>query len=696
MVCLAGWKRPRSWRDWLAFVVFDLGTVVVSITDVITDVTVAISYWNRGYRTFFILSSGILGLASCIFSIMFVGIFFQDRFHLHRELKDRGLPNSVNLILHGCLALLLAPFGQAFPVIMWAIETFYPLSGHQDQDVAWRVADNGVVELVRPVTAAELEALVLALELDEVAAELLLEQNVLLQWQAGDPLREYLKQQAAKHAPFVAEAISESIPQSLLQLVALIVISQQDPGQVNYVSILSISLSILSIISKSYICSLSMARQIFVFKMTTICYDGVALFYIFASLFLAQPGDPLTVTVRFLGREMDGLSAAWVYTMTGFVGWLLLFVCLICMDEFICEVHRICNETGTRAKRCSFLMEHLVASFGFMVMGAAFLLPVLVLLVGANVSLLALAIARIEEGFHEPWFPFYNRVLRLLQGPDFKSKLRAYNQVAIRAQWEGHRYSVVPGDLGEVVLAEDLHPSAFGIRDQQALNLFNVCADPDLSLSRLRQQTVSDAWSMLLRFNKQTRYRGGVGAGGGPARYPCFVRFMAARTWFFTTYAGVNVILFVVTSAMTVLYPVISLGFTIHRHIHVGWGDALDGARLFQLILFTTAAALFCVIAWLLCGAVPRYIKCLWHMTPMKRTVENVTACSRKMLELPDQCTKSQLLEGLFRKIVQEYSKMSGRSERDIVKEVDERAESKTSPALGYAMELVHILSRAA
>ena len=42
--------------------------------------------------------------------------------------------------------------------------------------------------------------------------------NHLLRWEGDDPLRAYLKEQAVKHAPFVAEAICESIPQSLVQV----------------------------------------------------------------------------------------------------------------------------------------------------------------------------------------------------------------------------------------------------------------------------------------------------------------------------------------------------------------------------------------------------------------------------------------------------------------------------------------------
>jgi hypothetical protein len=461
------WERPRTAKGWATFVVFDLGTVAVSVTDVVTDMSVMTHYYRKGYMSFFYLSASIFGLSSLIFSMIFIGVFVQGRFKLYRYMKEtKKWPKSVNLLIHALLCLVLAPVGQVFPVWVWAAETFWPQNaapnnnnrnnnGGVDRD-AYRIilpdhnqgaavgaapgpgaagavgaapgaagavgaapgaagaagaapgAAGAVgvaggpgaaaprahvrVELRRALAVADLDALILQLQTDQrnaEAANAMLPANLpplpvaannpthnnnnnnnnnnnppqpqpqpqpqpvnvfddddatqlrlanhLLRWEGDDPLRAYLKQQAAKHAPFVAEAICESIPQSLVQLVALIVIGQSEPDHVDWVSVFSIVLSILSIVSKSYIVSISMIREIFTFKMLAICYDVVCLFYIFASLFLTT-GDgsgpenfgsslPLLRPVGMEGgRHVDTLSFVWIWSTIALSAWLFLAV----------------------------------------------------------------------------------------------------------------------------------------------------------------------------------------------------------------------------------------------------------------------------------------------------------------------------------------------------------------------------------
>jgi len=129
-----------------------------------------------------------------------------------------------------------------------------------------------------------------------------------------------------------------------LQLVALIVIGQNEPNHVDWVSVFSIVLSILSIVSKSYIVSISMLRDIFTFKMLAICYDVVCLFYIFASLFLyddaAADGDGEGWSLPLLrpmgvegGRRVDVLSFVWIWSSVALSTWLFLALATLLMDE---------------------------------------------------------------------------------------------------------------------------------------------------------------------------------------------------------------------------------------------------------------------------------------------------------------------------------------------------------------------------
>merc|ERR1712093_870609 len=96
----------------------------------------------------------------------------------------------------------------------------------------------------------------------------------------------------------------------------------------DWLSVLSIILSIVSIISKSYIVSISMVRSIFTFKMLAITYDTIALFYIFSSLFLAAPDDPDTIILPFIHRGVDPLSAMWLAGLFFITVWLWVVVLL--------------------------------------------------------------------------------------------------------------------------------------------------------------------------------------------------------------------------------------------------------------------------------------------------------------------------------------------------------------------------------
>ena len=196
------------------------------------------------------------------------------------------------------------------------------------------------------------------------------------------PAAAYLKQQAAKHAPFVAEAICESIPQSLVQLVALIVIGQSEPDHVDWVSVFSIVLSILSIVSKSYIVSISMIREIFTFKMLAICYDVVCLFYIFASLFLTTATGPAPKTSGLrcrcsapsAWRAADTPTAllVWIWSTIALSAWLFLAVRTLLVlaglflfecPSYICVCVCVCVCSKRQTITLAFEMKHVAINF---------------------------------------------------------------------------------------------------------------------------------------------------------------------------------------------------------------------------------------------------------------------------------------------------------------------------------------------
>lgn len=692
--------RPRTRSEWVRFVVLDLGTVVVSVSDIVTDVTVILNYWRMGYYGFAYLSFAVLCLSSFVFSITYVGVFAQDRYSVFSDLKAHLPSRALNLLLHGLAAVVLTPIGQVFPVVIWALETFWPVSKNQVvvADTPSTAIEHGRLVLLRPVTDAELVALADEYELTMEDEILLRKRNFQLRWGDGDPLREYLKAQAMRHAPFVGEAITESVPQSLIQVVALIVIGQAHPNHVDWVSVVSILLSIVSIVSKSYIVSISMVRSIFRFKMIAICFDVVTLFFVFASLFLATEDTPHTLPLPLLDRRVDVLSFVWLAQLVLFTGWLYFVWLVIGVDTYVTSAldrllaHRDRVTVGEVA-------DALFVAVGLLIIGTAMWLPLMVVLCAANVSFVVVVLKNLEEVFPEEMYPFYNQVLRLLQGPDFKTKLQAYNLVAIAAEYGGSQAYLGPDKGNFMRTSQD----ALAVCDAERLSLreFRRATDKNTSFS-----------AMLAEFNKDTRnfaqdqqskHLSDVcpGCTWLLDRVIRPVRLLALRGSIILT-----VTLYLGLSLSTLLFPPTSFALAVHdRYFHDGGGPtALDGVYTFQLILFMASLALFICILRDSFTVLPWYFRALNHMVPVRRT--NLTVVSKALGMKPEDLGKNHnihstinidaVMDFMFKRVVAVYSARSGRSEADVWCEVHANAESADTTATAHCMECLHLLGRAA
>lgn len=714
---------------------FDIGTVVVSITDVLTDVTVILSYHSRGFMTFFWLSSGVLFISSLVFSIMFVGIFLQDRCNLFQNLKDDyKLSKTTNLLLHFLVAAVLSPFGQTFPVIIWAAETFYPHQHRANAAAGAVTLEDGRLELKKPLSDAEIEDMIERHGLMGDAAAELRERNLKMRWEQGDQLREYLKKQMLKHAPFVGEAITESVPQSLIQLVALIVIGQMVAGEddadgsVDWLSVLSIILSIVSIISKSYIVSISMVRSIFTFKMLAITYDTIALFYIFSSLFLGDSSDPGAIEVPILNRALDPLSAIWLYGMVFITVWLYFVWLIFGFDISYTDWEKRIKTANSRAAVRSITIEHAVMSIGFLAIGTVLWLPLMVVLTACNVSFVLVALKNLEEPFNEDYFPLYSRVLRLFaSGEDLKTKIQAYNCVAIECQYEsahGSRPEYTATHLKAQWLPDQRKLLSHTTNDPKAREMLFALNLPTFHLSNLRiannsslnsivngvakemdpPTTASNHYSQSTTNASSFQYRASLEALTNDST-PCScchspecmarkirARIFCRRARIFVSQAMfvVTMLLYFLASLSTLLYPPVSFVMILSQRL--GSAEASwDGVRTFQTILFCMSVVLLSMLIWKAFTVLPWYIKCLWHMTPISRGITNVARAVNK-----SSMDKATVLDHVFRRVVTTYSARSGRPELDVYAEVNEHDENSDGVCTAYCMECLFLIGRAA
>ena len=177
---------------------YDILTIVISIADVVTDIIVLISFYEKGRSTFFALSLAILILAQCSYSMAFA---------LRFSTIDEWHP-----CLACCAFCVCLPCG---PLIAFCI-----FLASQEADVSCCM---DVIDWF----GLDRQGLFRARDTDGAMAR-------------------WIRSKLDKHLGFILEAAIEAFPQSLLQIIAIVYYEEA-----NYVSIASILLSMFSVMTKS-------------------------------------------------------------------------------------------------------------------------------------------------------------------------------------------------------------------------------------------------------------------------------------------------------------------------------------------------------------------------------------------------------------------------------------------------------------
>eukprot|EP01084_Bolivina_argentea_P217446 369174_1 len=210
---------------------YDILTITISIADVATDIIVLIDFYNKERMIFFWISLSILILAQCAYSMAF-------------SLKFETEPSWD--AFRACLCLLcLLPFGT------FVAFCFY---FNDRDDCVW------------------FERLIDALALKD--------DNEFSTNSSYSKAMLFIRNKLNRHLGFLLEAVIEAFPQSLLQIVAIVVYHEA-----NYISIISILLSMFSVMTKSLI--LSQGIDTYTFLWTWLCAvtDFFGIFFILTWVF---------------------------------------------------------------------------------------------------------------------------------------------------------------------------------------------------------------------------------------------------------------------------------------------------------------------------------------------------------------------------------------------------------------------------
>jgi hypothetical protein len=235
--------------QWLE-VLHDAWTVTSSFVDIVTDIFVAIAFYQQGHMEFFYCSLAIFSVAQVSYAFLFTGTWAAN------HTMDRQV----------CVFFAVLPFGQLIPVFAW-VESF-----------RFAAIDRCLNALNLTPTAKATNVPLASAGGSAAAATVPMRDGG-----GADNLWTFIQRKYTAHAGFLAEAFVEAIPQGILQLVAILTLD--DTAVLNVFSIL---MSISVVASKGYLVAYSINWPTFTFNYATIAADAFNLFatatWLFSSL----------------------------------------------------------------------------------------------------------------------------------------------------------------------------------------------------------------------------------------------------------------------------------------------------------------------------------------------------------------------------------------------------------------------------
>ena len=211
---------------------YDLLTILISIADVTTDVWVIYKFYIDKRQTFFIIALIVMIVAQLSYAFAFV-FRFQPRW------SRSYLDEKIRVFLMFCTILPLTPI-MSF-LFYWC-----------------EINDENVfIQCIDKIFHIEDE---LYINADDP------NQPKILIW---------IKKKARKHMGFILEAMVEALPQSIIQLIAIVY--YQDTEIINVVSI---CISLLSVATKTMVFSIAIDFKVFIFNWLSLVCDFFGIFAI--------------------------------------------------------------------------------------------------------------------------------------------------------------------------------------------------------------------------------------------------------------------------------------------------------------------------------------------------------------------------------------------------------------------------------
>ena len=272
---------------------FEALSILISVVDVVSDILLVIEFYTRGAISWCIASGTALLLANLCYAAF--GVEIAPRFikaiegHVPRRFFD-VLPavhckhNSAHYFTHYPTwkgFLLVLPVAQLVPLMQYVLASLAPPKLGLSQ---WNRFNRREHSLTSPSQQQVIEDTVTQAFAGET--------------QAIRAMSEGLQHHLAKHAMLYVETVVESIPQTVIQLLGMSILSE-----VSTMQIVSLLLSVFSIASKAYVVGQGYHMKLLTFRTLVVTFDIFAFFYTCSSLISAT--EPRECSPIFFGARGD-------------------------------------------------------------------------------------------------------------------------------------------------------------------------------------------------------------------------------------------------------------------------------------------------------------------------------------------------------------------------------------------------------
>ena len=317
---------------------FEIVTVLISLSDIASDILVAAQFYSEGEYLWFWLVVGTLIVSDIIYSIV-LSMFLTNS-------RSKYFPRFPPLLMF----FIVLPIGQLGPILYWALEQLRPSQVGVPKPTEWSVSKKDAAVIHNRALQQEVEAIATSAKTME-------------------RVERTLFRHLRTHLMLYIETVAESIPQSVIQLLAITFL-----GRVTLIQALSMALSLYSIISKGYVLSHSFTVRMFILKFMAAAHDLFSLFYVFSSILSKDAPQEMSVPF-FHSISVSTLSWIWIvktYATIGIGTLLCICVGLAALVQSLVVNKRKCSwET---ARECGL-------AIGAYILGS---IPVLVAMEGAK------------------------------------------------------------------------------------------------------------------------------------------------------------------------------------------------------------------------------------------------------------------------------------------------------------------------